>query len=504
MANPRSDGALLKAHLTGDSVAFEELTRRHAGMVMETCRRLLGCGADAEDAAQATFMVLLRRAGALTDEGDVGGWLHRTAVLVSRNAARARRRQARHEKEAAVMRPASEAAPAEDRRWKELAGGLDQALDTLPAVQRRALVLCYFEGLSQSQAAARLGQPESTLATRCARGLERLRERLGSRERAPGAAALGALLLAHAAAAAPESLIGSVAAAAKGAAVGAPVLALTEGALKAMFWTKIKMVAAAVTAAALLGAVTPWVVRAASAEDASGAPGTAAQTGPADPTDGAKPGAPKADEPAAVDGLKVSLAADKSEARAGEEIKLTLTFENASREKLRVFWPVERYLGDQISLEASGDGVRRGAQMRDMMAMLPGLANYPELAPGEKKALEIRIAGNPPAVTRLAVHFTKEGTYKIRVRYAYKDENPQAFDNLQPGPVPGKVWRGTVESQEVEIKLSGEFKDMPGRGLLGPGGRLPAPRPMGQGMKVPEELMPDRNPQPAPGTLEDM
>jgi hypothetical protein len=213
---------------------------------------------------------------------------------------------------------------------------------------------------------------------------------------------------------------------------------------------------------------------------------------------------PKANIPVAVHGLRTTLAVDRENAKAGEELKLTVTFENVSGEKLRIFWPVERYLADQITLEVLGDGVQTGMQLRDMMAFMPGLANFPELAPGEKRTLEIKITGNPPTAQRLAVHFTKPGVYNLRVIYAYEDATP-SLGGLEDGgmPVPGKVWTGRVQTQTIEIKLSGEFNPLPSRGLLRRGGLMPQPRPMGQGMRVPEELMPDRNPQPAPARLEE-
>jgi hypothetical protein len=190
--------------------------------------------------------------------------------------------------------------------------------------------------------------------------------------------------------------------------------------------------------------------------------------------------------PDAGNGLKITLAADKEDSRAGEELKLTVTFENVSQEKLRVFWPVERYLADQVTLEAEGDGVQQGMQVRDMMALMPGLANFPELAPGDKKHLEIKITGNPPTAGRLAVHFTKPGTYKLRVGYTYQEANPTLGSLEDAGrPVPGKVWTGKVQTQTITIKLSGEFNPLPLRGLPRRGGPLPQPRTMSPGMRVP-------------------
>jgi RNA polymerase sigma factor (sigma-70 family) len=267
-----TDGEILADHLGGSGSAFEVLASRHAAMVLASCRRVLGQGPDAEDAAQAAFMVLLRRARSLTGQRDLGRWLHRTAVLVSRNALRARARRARREKEAAVVKPAGTAPQRGEGVWQGLAPHLDSALESLPAAQRQVLVLCYFEGLSQSQAAERLALPEGTVATRCARGLEKLRRQLSSRGAAVGTAALGALLLeraARAAAALPEIFLPSVVSAAKGAAASAPILALTEGALKMMFWTKVKLTLATAGAVVVAAVATPWALSAASGEDPS-------------------------------------------------------------------------------------------------------------------------------------------------------------------------------------------------------------------------------------------
>ena len=268
MPEARTDGESLTAYLGGEAGAFEALTRRHAAMVLGVARRLLGPGPDAEDAAQATFVLLVRKASKLTGARDLGAWLHRSARLVARTALRARRRRSRHEKEAAAMRPAGEQARESEELWRQHAPRLDGALDALPARYRQALVLCYFEGLSRGQAARRLGCPESTVAGRCARGLEKLRGRLGVREQRLGAAALGALLAGRAAGEVPGDFIPSVVAAANGAAAGAPVLALTEGALKTMFWSKVKAVAASAAAVAALAVGTPLAVRAASGEPA--------------------------------------------------------------------------------------------------------------------------------------------------------------------------------------------------------------------------------------------
>ncbi len=197
-------------------------------MVLGTCRRLLGEGPDAEDAAQAAFVVMVRKARGLAGgTGDLGGWLHRTARMVSRTALRARRTRTRREREASMTRERDRAAEA----WNSLRGDLDAELDSLPSGYRDVLVLRYFEGLSGVETAERLAVPESTVNTRASRALERLRARLGAGGRGLGAAALGALIAERASAAPATPFIPSVVAAAKGAAASAPILALAEGVL---------------------------------------------------------------------------------------------------------------------------------------------------------------------------------------------------------------------------------------------------------------------------------
>ncbi|MHC4914069.1 MAG: RNA polymerase sigma factor [Planctomycetota bacterium] len=469
MSDTRTDGDLLAAHLAGRAGAFEELVGRHAAMVLGACRRLLGAGPDAEDAGQATFVLLARKAGSLRGADDLGAWLHRSARLISRTALRARRRRVRHEKEAAVMRGSGGEAADSERLWREHADRLDDALDSLPTAYRQALVLCYFEGLSQGEAARRLSVPEATLSSRCTRGLEKLRARLGVRERRASVGALGALIAGRAAAEVPSSFVPSAVAAARGVAVSAPILALTEGALKVMFWSKVKVVGAFVAAAAILAAVTPPAVRAISRAAA---------------------GEAKAELPAPVDGLRLTVSADRKEFSPGETVKLQLTFENTSKEKMRAFLPPANWLDRSLSWKAEGPGAKQVMVARNMMARLSGLQDYPELAPGEKKTVQYSLRGNPPTVT--GWQLTGAGVYKLAVSYTYNMNNPVYYPKgglvgvqqgaapapgipapgipapgipapggaaparpapRGPQPVPGKVWKGSLSSNAVELKL---------------------------------------------------
>jgi RNA polymerase sigma factor (sigma-70 family) len=172
-----TDAALLGRFVTSrDEAAFAVLVRRHSPMVLGVCRRVLGCEADAEDACQAVFLLLARRAGAVRTPAAVGGWLHAAAYRLAQKARTQQTRRRARERRAA--RPAAADAPA---AWAELQGVLDGVLAGLPERYRAALVLCYLEGRTQDETARRLGCPLATLRSRVARGRKLLRDRLARR-----------------------------------------------------------------------------------------------------------------------------------------------------------------------------------------------------------------------------------------------------------------------------------------------------------------------------------
>src|SRR5579883_1649814 len=180
-ADPAADRDLLARYAAAaDPEAFAELVRRHARAVLAACRQVLPAEADVEDAFQATFLALARNARRVRCGPDLGGWLfavaHRTAV----RAARTRARAARWERAAA--RPEAVAPDARaDPSWREAVGVLHEELDRLPDALRLPLLLCYLEGLSRDEAAARLGVGAETVRGRLERGRERLRRRLTRR-----------------------------------------------------------------------------------------------------------------------------------------------------------------------------------------------------------------------------------------------------------------------------------------------------------------------------------
>jgi RNA polymerase sigma factor (sigma-70 family) len=147
-----------------DDDAFATLVARHGPMVFSVCSRILGNGADADDAFQAAFLVLLRRAGSLRERLAVGDWLHGVARRTALNAKRLSERRRAKEKSAA--RPAAQL----DKKREDWAALLDEELKRLPEKYRLPILLCDLEGQTRQEAAESLGWPEGTVAGRLARG----------------------------------------------------------------------------------------------------------------------------------------------------------------------------------------------------------------------------------------------------------------------------------------------------------------------------------------------
>src|SRR5262245_22473753 len=161
-----------------DEGAFTTLMRRHGPMVLRVCRRVLPHGPDAEDAFQATFLTLARKAGAVRWHDSAAGWLYGVARNTARRARDAAARRAHRERRAPARAGAD---PLAEMSARELLGALDEELSRLPQKYREPLVLCYLEGAARDEAAQRLGCPLGTLKGRLERGKERLRAALARR-----------------------------------------------------------------------------------------------------------------------------------------------------------------------------------------------------------------------------------------------------------------------------------------------------------------------------------
>jgi RNA polymerase sigma factor (sigma-70 family) len=184
-----------------DEAAFRALVARHGPRVLGVCRGILRDDHAADDAFQATFLVLAQRAGAIGRPERLGGWLAGVARRVARKARRAAARRSDHEQRAARYAAGRSGEPAVADRF-EVAAVLAEELDRLPEGHRRAVVLCCLEGKTTDEAAQLLGWPRGTVGTRVARGRKRLRDGLLRRGVAPALALVAAPRL-------PEALANS-------------------------------------------------------------------------------------------------------------------------------------------------------------------------------------------------------------------------------------------------------------------------------------------------------
>jgi len=212
-----TDGQLLESYITRrEDAAFEALVRRHGPMVLGVCRRVLRNEQDAEDAFQATFLVLLRKASSILPRNRVGNWLYGVAYRTSLKAKAMRgKRQA---KERQATRPET------DPPRLEL---LDEALNRLPDKYREPVVLCHLQGKTRREAARLLGWPEGTVATRLAMARRILAKRLRGSMALP-VVTLSPLLVASTVRSGPV-------------AISANVAALTGAVLKGMLMGKVKI-----------------------------------------------------------------------------------------------------------------------------------------------------------------------------------------------------------------------------------------------------------------------
>jgi RNA polymerase sigma factor (sigma-70 family) len=228
-ADDRGDAELLRRFAGRDEGAFATLLQRHGPLVLGTCRQVLHDEQDCEDAFQATFLVLARKASSIRRGESLAAWLHRVALNVARSARAGTACRRSHERRAARLaqpRPAADEPPAD---WQPI---VHEEVGRLPPKYRLPIVLCYLEGKTHSEAAAELGWPLGTVKGRLARARDLLRARLARRGLALAAPGL-------AVAAVPAALLAatrrSVPALARGTAAGpgsARALALADEALR--------------------------------------------------------------------------------------------------------------------------------------------------------------------------------------------------------------------------------------------------------------------------------
>jgi RNA polymerase sigma factor (sigma-70 family) len=337
-----TDGQLLERYVRQrQESAFASLVQQHGPMVWGVCRRMLGNHHDAEDAFQATFLVLVRKGASILPRETIANWLYGVAHLTALKARAIAVRRKERERQVTVM---PEPAAAEPDLWRDLQPILDQELSRLPDKYRTAIVLCDLEGKTRKEAAQQLGCPEGTVAGRLARARTMLAKRLARHGLGMSGGALATALAQNAASAGvPASVASStinaaalVAAGQTGGVISASVVALMEGVVKSMLLTKLK-IATVVLLAVLAGcgvAVATVDVMAAgepqpmtadnSAEGGGPSPGAKKPRGKGGKVAQENAPAPRAEGPIARKGKK----------EAGEKRVKAITLEEAVKEKV--------------------------------------------------------------------------------------------------------------------------------------------------------------------------
>jgi RNA polymerase sigma factor (sigma-70 family) len=258
----RTDGQLLEDYISRrDEAAVAALVRRHGPMVWGVCRRIVGHH-DAEDAFQATFLVLVRKAASIASRELLANWLYGVA---RQTALKARATVAKRKVREKQGMETPEPAVVEQDLENDLRPLLDQELSRLPDNYRAVIALCDLEGKTRKETARQLGLPEGTVASRLARARALLAKRLGRQGLAAPDGALAAMLSQNGAASArvPTSVVSSTikvanlfagGQAAPTGMISAKVAALMQGVMKTMWLTKLKVVLVLMAAVVLSGA----------------------------------------------------------------------------------------------------------------------------------------------------------------------------------------------------------------------------------------------------------
>jgi RNA polymerase sigma factor (sigma-70 family) len=370
-----ADEQLLQRFVTQkDETAFEALVRKYGPMVLGVCRRILNNPHDAEDAFQATFLVLVRKAASLSTPQLLANWLYGVAYRTALKARTAAAQRLFHEQQAMSI----QAEPPANESSDELRAVIDDEVNRLPSKYRTPVILCYLTGKTNEEAARQLGCATGTIFSRLARARDMLRSRLARRGIMLSAAGLATVFGESAAAAVvPPSLAEATVKAAlvlaDGKAVAAglissSVLALTKGVQQAMFMNTLKVILAVGLAVAVVGGTGLAVIALAydsskqekDKEKASAQPGKAPNTDKEKPALNFKSTTDSRSKLELSDNVKLNrLMKERVEAARGEVEARTKEFETgrgtldflmgASRRLLVAEWEMSDKKEDQLA-----------------------------------------------------------------------------------------------------------------------------------------------------------
>jgi RNA polymerase sigma factor (sigma-70 family) len=463
---PGTDAELLERFLGGrDQAAFAALLQRHGALVWGVCRRMLRQTQDAEDAFQATFLVLVNRGASVARAESLRAWLYGVAFRV---AARARARSQRAGIAALPELPdAAGPTPEAQASRRELAAMIDEEVQRLPDCYRLPVVLCYFEGKTNDEAAAELGCSRGTLAARLARARQKLHSRLSRRgldrpallplpvQAVPPPLHDATVRLAALLSAGQDAAVASIAA-----------VHLCQGVLRMMFVHRLLRMSLVVAVLALAGAGTlaaHWVL---AGPPAGQGPGSAGVVPPGEELP-AKPGGKEAGDPKARPAelaLKVVLPdgpvtlADVNSGKAPIKFRL----ENKSKKEVVVYSLVRLDVRD-----AKGNAV---TPAKSFGSGPPGPLSEIErrfqiIPAGETKDLAIDLRGNFDGTMFTGWKLSEPGTYKLVLTYQYSRKDFKATylrppylrpdEDREKVDRPDRLWN---RAMEVDRTLEAELK----------------------------------------------
>jgi RNA polymerase sigma factor (sigma-70 family) len=453
--SPATDRQLLEAFAAGDrATAFGRLVDRHGPMVLGVCRRVLGNATDADDAFQATFLVLARQAAARGWRESVANYLYGVAY---RTALRARVRAARRRHHEARTPPRPDAPPDDRVSVAELRGAVDEELNRLPEKLRVPVVLCCLHDRTVEEAAAALGLPATTVKGRLQQGRDALRDRLARRGFTLGVGVVAALVP-GAAAAVPLDLVTATVHLATAGTPPAPVAALTDQEFAMLFWKKLKLagVALGLLAAGSAGVAAALVPPAVPAPQptvpvAARAPVPKAAPAPEAPV--------KASAPAEKNGLTVVVRPTKAVFAVGERPMFDITFSNTSDKVFRIHnleiatnaWVVNKPDGSGTwTVGPFGDASRlREIDVRLDPDKGPLRVEYTYTTLVRSPFVWAGVQTAPPK----PLDALPAGRYTAAVRLTFRAPNG---DN----PVP--YWSGELESKPVDFTIAEKAVAVPG------------------------------------------
>lgn len=257
---PGEDSALLRQFAESQSdEAFATLVERHINLVYSVALRQVGNPGQAEEITQAVFVILARKALVLRHQQALSSWLFYTTHLTTKNFLRAEIRRRQREQEAYMQSIDNDS---DEGIWKQIAPLLDDAVAALGEIDRRAIVMRFYERKTMLEIAAAMGLTEAATKKRIARAVEKLERFFARRGVTSTTAALSEAMSSHSVQSAPLALAKTLAvvAAAKGATASISTLTLIKGALQTMAWTKVKMVATAAAITLLAAGTTTFVL----------------------------------------------------------------------------------------------------------------------------------------------------------------------------------------------------------------------------------------------------